>query len=214
MNHLKIWFATLLLAATIGAQEPTKLAEPYRSRLLDRTEEERQDDAEGRAHWWRLRMGGELPQEFWVRLAQEGLKERTRINERLPGIFDAPAAAATSWVNIGPTTATRTQNGSIVLSKVDSGRVRWILPHPTDADILYVVVGHGGLWRASGFTSSTHTWTPLSDNLGSTSVGAAAFGKSPLTLYLGMGDPFGSGAGYGGTMGGWWVHASLCRWGY
>ena len=93
------------------------------------------------------------------------------------------------WKSLGPTSDEFIQNG-VTLHEIDSGRLRTILPHPTDPDILYVLSAGGGLWKTSNFTSPNHKWRPLTDSIGTTSGGSVAFGSEPNTLYLGTGDPF------------------------
>src|SRR5262249_43977130 len=93
------------------------------------------------------------------------------------------------WKSLGPTSDEFIQNG-VTLHEIDSGRLRTILPHPTDPDILYVLSAGGGLWKTTNLTSPNHKWRPLTDSIGTTSGGSVAFGSDPNTLYLGTGDPF------------------------
>ena len=157
------------------------------------------DEAWGRLEWFRERMGGDLGPDFTQQLLREAEKERAKH----PTLFQAPggpersvALNGTAWVNIGPTTADFTQNG-LVLHKVDSGRLRAILPDTADAtgNTVYVLASGGGLWKTTTFTSTTPTWTPLTDFIGSNLSGSAAFGSVTSTLYVGAGDPFDLGIG-------------------
>jgi hypothetical protein len=100
------------------------------------------------------------------------------------------SASGGQWIPVGPTGADYEQNGSFTGHVRDSGRARTILPHPTNPDILYFLTSGGGLWKTTNFTSSHTTWTQLTDNLPTTGGGAVAFGRSPDTLYLGLGDPY------------------------
>ena len=99
-------------------------------------------------------------------------------------------ALGPKWVNIGPTGSDFDQNGSFTGHVRDSGRVRTILPHPTNAGIVYVLKSGGGLWRTNNWNSPNTEWTPLTDDLPTTGGGSVAFGKNPNHLYLGLGDPF------------------------
>src|SRR6185295_12062990 len=58
---------------------------------------------------------------------------------------DSLSLTGSSWVNLGPTTAAIEKNGSTIPG-VDSGRVTAIVPHPTNASILYVAFAAGGVW--------------------------------------------------------------------
>ena len=105
----------------------------------------------------------------------------------LPG-GNAPAGVP-HWSSIGPANSNWLQNG-VRVTAVDSGRIRTILPHPTDPDTVYVLTSGGGLWKTSNFTQPKPSWTPLTDGVLSTSGGSVAFGRDPNTLYLGVGDPY------------------------
>jgi subtilisin-like proprotein convertase family protein len=160
------------------------------------------DEAWGRLEWFRERMGGELGPDFAQHLLREAEKERTKYPSlfRAPGGPEMPVALnGTTWVNIGPTTAAFTQNG-IQLTKVDSGRLRTILPDPADTtgNTVYVLASGGGLWKTTNFLvtpPAAPTWTPLTDFIGSNLSGSAAFGGVTSTLYVGAGDPFDLGIG-------------------
>lgn len=101
-----------------------------------------------------------------------------------------------SWFSIGPTKSNHIQNG-VLRTVVDSGRLRSILPHPTDPNVLYVLTSSGGLWKTTDFSMNKPHWTSKTDFLATTSGGAAAFGRNPETIYLGLGDPFDGNAAAG-----------------
>ena len=61
------------------------------------------------------------------------------------------------------------------------GAVNRILPHPTDVNIMYIGSVNGGVWRTANAQDSPPTWTPLTDNLESTSIGALAFDTADTT---------------------------------
>src|SRR5947208_1740514 len=105
----------------------------------------------------------------------------------------ANALSATSggaFVSLGPTRADFAVNG-IQYSEIDSGRVRQILAHPMDPDVLFIATAGGGVWKTYTATAPTVLWEPLTDALGSTAVGTLAMDPSnPDILFLGFGDPF------------------------
>ncbi|MDP1831211.1 MAG: proprotein convertase P-domain-containing protein [Geothrix sp.] len=157
------------------------------------------DEAWGRLEWFRERMGGDLGPDFTRHLLSEAEKERVKYPSlfRAPGGPEMPVALnGTSWTSLGPTTSDFTQNG-IVLNKVDSGRLRTILPDTADAtgNTVYVLASGGGLWKTTNFLSNPPTWTPLTDFIGSNISGSVAFGGVTSTLYVGAGDPFDLGIG-------------------
>ena len=103
---------------------------------------------------------------------------------------DKKNARGPKWVSIGPAGADYEQNGSFTGHVRDSGRARTVLPHPTNADIVYVLTAGGGLWRTNNWNSPETNWSVLTDDLPTTGGGSVAFGRNPNTLYLGLGDPY------------------------
>lgn len=142
-----------------------------------------------------------------ARLAErEAAIERSRRDAFAPsreaGLEAAAAPALMQWVNLGPQTAR--WGGNAEGQNYVSGRIRTVLPHPTNANILYVATAGGGVFKcgnAALASTSAWTWMPLTDTLptatadGSISVGALAMSPTdPETLFLAMGDPHGLGA--------------------
>ena len=134
------------------------------------------DDPTGRLEWQR-RAWGVATAASRANILREGRDHSGKKNAR-----------GTKWVNIGPADAEFDQNGSFTGHEIDSGRARTILPHPTNADIVYFLTSGGGLWRTNNWTSSHVTWKVLTDDLPTTGGGSVAFGRNPNTLYLGLGD--------------------------
>ncbi|NPA79479.1 MAG: hypothetical protein GXO29_00305 [Thermotogae bacterium] len=67
-----------------------------------------------------------------------------------------------------------------------SGRISYVLPHPTDPNIIYVAAASGGVWRT---TDGGTTWEPLTDGLPVLSSGALAFDPTdPNVIYYGTGE--------------------------
>ncbi len=93
------------------------------------------------------------------------------------------------FVNLGPAREDAAFNGA-PYTTTDSGRVRQILPHPGNPNILYLATAGGGVWKTYDAGAG---WEPLGDKIGALSVGALAMDPaSPEVLYLGLGDPFGT----------------------
>jgi photosystem II stability/assembly factor-like uncharacterized protein len=104
-----------------------------------------------------------------------------------PLTASGPIVQSGSWINIGPDNADIAQDGP---GDVDSGRMRSIVPHPSNPDIIYVATAGGGVWKT---WDGGNTWTPLSDRLGALGTGSLAMDPSnPDVLALGFGDPFDS----------------------
>ena len=134
------------------------------------------DDPTGRLAWQRQAWGVVTPA-FRANALREGRNHSGKKNARGP-----------KWVSIGPDAAEFDQNGSFTGHEIDSGRARTILPHPTNADIVYFLTSGGGLWRTNNWTSSDISWKVLTDDLPTTGGGSVAFGANPNKLYLGLGD--------------------------
>ena len=121
-------------------------------------------------------------------------QQRALYPQLLPGAALAPGIP--QWFNIGPLKSNHIQNG-VLRTVTDSGRARTILPHPSDPNILYFLTSSGGLWKTADFQKNKPHWTALTDGVITTSGGAVAFGRTPDTLYLGLGDPFDGNAAAG-----------------
>ena len=111
------------------------------------------------------------------------------------GPLQATRVPGNAWVNLGPRTANFEKNG-VTYYKVDSGRPRTILVHPTSPDIVYLATSGGGVWKTFDATAAIDAtngphWTPITETLGALSIGALAM--SPVnadSLLVGLGDPF------------------------
>jgi len=156
--------------------------------LADPTE----DNASLRLEANRQRRGGNP--DFIGDMMFEAQQERLQNPQLMPGA--APALGTPVWSNIGPLKSNHIQNG-VLLTATDSGRARTILPHPTDPNIVYFLTSSGGLWKTTDFQKNKPDWVSLTDGVITTSGGAVAFGRTPDTLYLGLGDPFDGNAAAG-----------------
>ena len=129
-----------------------------------------------------------------VRILEAARRERDRYAMGTNRAGSAAPSLATvsnsSFVSLGPASAEFAFNGARY-EEVDSGRVRQILPHPTDPDVLYLSTSGGGVWKTYSARSPTVQWEPITDALGTTTVGTLAMDPSnPDILFLGFGDPF------------------------
>ena len=177
---VRVFIVALCIALPVWAQQ-----RPNDSTVrIVRTEENpkegdaEQDKPTERLEWQRQAWGVVTP-EFRALALSEGKSHSDKKN-----------APGPKWVNIGPTGSDYEQNGSFTGHVRDSGRARTVLPHPTNANIVYFLTSGGGLWRTNNWTSPNTTWTPLTDDLPTTGGGSVAFGRNPNHLYLGLGDPY------------------------
>ena len=128
---------------------------------------------------WQRQSWGTVTPGFRANTLKEAKKHNSIKNARGP-----------KWVSVGPSDARYAQNGSFTGFITDSGRARAILPHPTNADIVYFLTSGGGLWRTNNWQSANAQWQVLTDDLPTTGGGSVAFGRDPNTLFLGLGDPY------------------------
>ncbi len=203
-KFLKRWFAAAVVST---------LAIPTHALAEDHDKDDPNGRREAMDAWYndnydkkadkKAKKGGPWSPTFRKFMNDAAAAERAKYASQLPGTAtsitaSSPtasiAATGTTWVNIGPTKANYAQNGSYSLNKTDAGRVRDIIIDPANANVIYAAFSGGGVWKT---TDGGTTWTPITETLGSLSVGALAIDRAnSQTLYLGLGDPF-DGTGIG-----------------
>ncbi|MCI0352698.1 MAG: hypothetical protein L0Z53_25030, partial [Acidobacteriales bacterium] len=166
----------------------------YKFEKITTMEEAAEDNAFLRMEARKQRFG--VNPQFTGHIMEEAQKQRALFPQLMPGALNG---SAPQWVSLGPTKNKRFQNG-VLLTKVNSGRIRTILPHPTNANIVHVLTSSGGFWTTNNFTAKVPTWRTTTDALAHTSGGAMAFGRTPSTIYMGLGDPFDGNPAAGGFM--------------
>lgn len=62
-----------------------------------------------------------------------------------------------------------------------TGPVQVLVPHPTDADILWIGGVNGGIWKTTNATDANPTWVAVGDDLPSLSIGALALDPTDAT---------------------------------
>jgi photosystem II stability/assembly factor-like uncharacterized protein len=86
-------------------------------------------------------------------------------------------AVATDWQELGP---------APVVDGPYTGRVSAIACHPVDPNRYYVAGADGGVWRT---TDGGTTWTPLTNDMPTTAMGALALDPTnPNIIYAGTGE--------------------------
>lgn len=86
----------------------------------------------------------------------------------------SPATDALTWSALGP--------GNV------GGRLRSILVHPSNSQIIYVGSVSGGIWKT---TTGGSSWVPLKDNMENLAVVTLTFeGSNANTIYAGTGEGF------------------------
>jgi HYR domain/Secretion system C-terminal sorting domain len=87
-----------------------------------------------------------------------------------------------SWTSLGPSNYTNGANGY----NGGLGRVNVIAFHPTNANIIYIGMPAGGVWKT---TDGGTTWSPMADILASIGVSGIAVDQgTPNTIYILTGD--------------------------
>src|SRR5207302_1467717 len=71
-----------------------------------------------------------------------------------------------------------------------AGRITALAIDPTNADVVYAGTADGGVWKTTNGTSSSATWTPLTDSQVTLAIGALAIDPTnATTIYAGTGEP-------------------------
>jgi len=75
----------------------------------------------------------------------------------------------TTWISQGPDPILGGGN-VFVDGKGQVGALAAVVPHPTNADILWVGAINGGIWKTTNATAATPIWTTTTDNASSLSI--------------------------------------------
>ncbi|MCS7245243.1 MAG: hypothetical protein RMJ38_03865 [candidate division WOR-3 bacterium] len=125
----------------------------------------------------------EKPVEFFP---PESLERRAILKgewSNVGDVFYSNSTSSYSWQFLGPS---HIEDGSWSDGIANSGRMSFILPHPTNPNIIYVATAGGGVWKT---TDQGNTWIPLTDNLPVLTSGALAFDPTnPDIIYYGTGE--------------------------
>lgn len=203
-------FSSTLLAASAFAQQAPEMDRPTAR-------------ATWKAQWYnesaspaviaKGKQGGPWSANFRRQMLEAAKREKSKWGAMIPGVRQtgsmealatsmtagpssglAAAAIGTAWTNLGPTKADVAKNGGTSLAKTDAGRVSAVVIDPNNTNTLYAAFSGGGVWKT---TNGGANWTPLTESLGTLSVGTLAMDPAnSSTLYLGLGDAF-DGTGIG-----------------
>src|SRR5262249_44181875 len=90
-------------------------------------------------------------------------------------------AVGGTWTAQGPGPTRNGQVENITPNNEVVGPIHTVAAHPTDSNILYVGGVNGGIWRTGNAKAASPTWTPLTDNFPSLSIGALEFDPTDAT---------------------------------
>ena len=83
-----------------------------------------------------------------------------------------------TWREQGPAPITNGLSVAIPLQNNPAGgAVEAIATPPNDANLVFLGTVNGGVWQSTNAAGGNPTWTALTDNLGSLSIGAVALGR-------------------------------------
>ena len=111
-----------------------------------------------------------------------------------PAAPPLPSVGHNPWQPQGP--GARGRKGGLFDGQVDNvepnnaviGAIHTLLAHPSNADILYIGATNGGVWKTTNATAEDPDWVPLTDDMGSLSIGAMAFDPAnPEIVLVGIG---------------------------
>jgi hypothetical protein len=128
----------------------------------------------------RAPLEGESKAEFKAALEEAN---RATILEASPRLQFSPITSAVggTWIAQGPGPTLFGQVENIIPGNEVVGAIHAVAAHPTDANILYAGGVNAGIWRTSNATAASPTWTPLTDNFPSLSIGALEFDPTDAT---------------------------------
>jgi hypothetical protein len=122
----------------------------------------------------RLNEDGRIPPDALLNAKRQRDKMIAAQSENAPGARSLASAATMAWTWMGP--------GNI------GGRIRAIVIHPTQPNIMWIGSASGGIWKT---TNAGALWFPLDDLLPSLSIGCMAIDPSnPDVLLAGTGEGF------------------------
>lgn len=131
------------------------------------------------------------------RLRKDSFHARFQRTLRLEQFEERTLLSIGTWTPLGPDALYQGQTENV--GPMDSlanyynaviGSITAAAPHPTNANILYVGTTNGGIWRTDNATATNPTWTQLTDDAASLSIGALSFDPtdaSGQTLVAGIG---------------------------
>jgi len=110
------------------------------------------------------------------------------------------AVVGNAWKADGPRPILGSQVENAAPNGATSGAIKAVVAHPTNANIIYVGTVNGGIWKTVNGAAPSPSWTPLTDQQESLSIGALKFDptdKTNNTLLAGIGR-FSSDEQFGG----------------
>jgi hypothetical protein len=119
-------------------------------------------------------------------------------------IASLPAASTTSWQEVGPSgvpadALVASESTGASAGTIFSGRGTAIAVSPTcrpSGCVVFIGAAGGGVWKTTNALASTPAWTPSSNGIPSNAIGSLVFDPNDATgntLYVGTGEPNGSG---------------------
>ena len=95
------------------------------------------------------------------------------------------------WKPVGPAAIRDGQTENVVPENGVAGAVHVTIPHPRNADRMWIAAVNGGVWETRNARAASPTWRPLTDSLPSISVAALDLDptdSSYRTLLAGLGN--------------------------
>jgi len=86
-----------------------------------------------------------------------------------------------TWTFQGPASITGGQVEGMAANGPVSGAVQAIVPHPGNADIIWIGSTNGGVWKTTNATSATPQWTPLTDSASSLQIASLSLDPTDPT---------------------------------
>jgi photosystem II stability/assembly factor-like uncharacterized protein len=136
------------------------------------------------------RMHVRPPGEFVETVATESLTREVtfRHAKQAPGLLPIGGSL---WKAVGPAAITGGQVENVAPENKVAGAVHVTIPHPTNADRMWIATVNGGIWETHNARAQNPTWRPLTDRLPSLSTAALDLDPTDTsyrTLLAGLGN--------------------------
>lgn len=141
---------------------------------------------------------------FWSRTSSSSRSSRASRagtqSRRLSSELLEDRRVLATFVPMGPSPLINGGTENVAPNNAVNGAIHSVVAHPTDANTLYIGSVNGGIWKTNNATNSSPTWTPLTDDLSSLSIGDLEMDPNNSNrLLAGIGRPS-SFAGRGGDL--------------
>jgi photosystem II stability/assembly factor-like uncharacterized protein len=99
-------------------------------------------------------------------------QQDTKQHPLLKPVVSSLTVVGGTWSAQGPAPIYNSQGPEGITNKPSVGAINSLVAHPTNADILWIGSVNGGIWKTTNATSSSPSWTPLTDSFSTLAIRA------------------------------------------